>query len=154
MWALHAPALTLTHHPAHAGEAEVVITGAVEEKTTAATGEEGMVEGHTKRIPQKPGWVFGDLALLFNSSRTASVVAKTNISVWALDKKNFLKFVMKHAQVGWCRRGGGGRGGCREGVWSMEFLLSSWVLGACIADRAAEVNGWAGRDGYVWSMEC
>jgi hypothetical protein len=78
-----------------------VITGAVEEKA-AATGEEGMVEGHTRRILQKPGWVFGDLALLFNSSRTASVVAKTNITVWALDKKNFLKFVMKHAQVRGC----------------------------------------------------
>jgi hypothetical protein len=42
--------------------------------------------------------VFGDVALLFNSSRTASVVAKDNITVWALDRKTFLQFVMKHAQ--------------------------------------------------------
>ncbi len=57
------------------------------------------MEGHTVRIPQKPGWVFGDVALLFHSPRTASVMAKTNIVVWALDRKTFLQFVMKHAQV-------------------------------------------------------
>ena len=31
-------------------------------------------------------------------ARTASIVAKTNITVWALSRKTFLKFVMKHAQ--------------------------------------------------------
>ncbi|MEW5320291.1 MAG: hypothetical protein WDW38_011373 [Sanguina aurantia] len=56
------------------GEAEVVISGT------------------------KPGWVFGDVALLFHSPRTASVVAKTNITAWAMDRKTFLQFVMKHAQ--------------------------------------------------------
>jgi len=79
------------------GEAEVVISGAVDQ-SSKGHGEERKVEGHTVRILQKPGWVFGDVALLFNSSRTASVVAKTNITVWALDRKTFLKFVMKHAQ--------------------------------------------------------
>lgn len=51
------------------------------------------------RILQKPGWVFGDVALLFSSSRTASVIAKAPVTVWAMDRKTFLKFVMKHAQV-------------------------------------------------------
>lgn len=80
------------------GEAEVLITGAVDQHAAKAGGEEKKVEGNVIRIPQKPGWVFGDIALLFHSPRTASVVAKTNITVWALDRKTFLKFVMKHAQ--------------------------------------------------------
>ena len=42
--------------------------------------------------------MFGDVALLFHSPRTASVMAKTNITVWAMDRKTFLQFVMKHAQ--------------------------------------------------------
>ena len=80
------------------GEAEVEISGAIDQSAKAHGGEERNVVGHTVRIPQKPGWVFGDVALLFNSSRTASVLAKTNITVWALDRMLFLKFVMKHAQ--------------------------------------------------------
>lgn len=78
------------------GEAEVVISGGADAATKSH--EERQVEGHTVRIPQKPGWVFGDVALLFQSPRTASVVAKTNLVVWAMDRKTFLKFVMKHAQ--------------------------------------------------------
>lgn len=80
------------------GEAEVVISGAVDQQSKPQGGEERKVDGHTVRIPQKPGWVFGDVALLFNSSRTASVMARTNIVVWALDRKTFLQFVMNHAQ--------------------------------------------------------
>ncbi|PNW86201.1 hypothetical protein CHLRE_02g076900v5 [Chlamydomonas reinhardtii] len=78
------------------GEAEVVISGGAD--ASKNHGEERKVDGHTVRIPQKPGWLFGDVALLFHSPRTASVVAKTNITVWAMDRRTFLKFVMKHAQ--------------------------------------------------------
>jgi hypothetical protein len=56
------------------------------------------VEGNAVRIAQGPGWVFGDVALLFNSPRTASVVAATDVVLWALDRVTFLRFVMKHAQ--------------------------------------------------------
>lgn len=80
------------------GEVDVVISGAVDQSAKTNGEEERQVVGHTVRIPQKPGWVFGDIALLFNSSRTASVVAKTNIIIWALDRRTFLQFVMKHAQ--------------------------------------------------------
>jgi cGMP-dependent protein kinase len=66
------------------------------------------VEGHAVRIPQSPGWVFGDVALLFNSPRTASVVASTDVVLYAMDRATFLAFVMKHAQVGF----GGGCVGC------------------------------------------
>lgn len=82
------------------------------------------MEGHAVRIPQGPGWVFGDVALLFNSSRTASVVASSDLVLYAMDRPTFLAFVMKHAQVrgrgGWAwggRQGRGGRGqaGCGVG---------------------------------------
>lgn len=56
------------------------------------------MEGNAVRITQGPGWVFGDVALLFNSPRTASVVAATDVVLWALDRVTFLRFVMKHAQ--------------------------------------------------------
>jgi CRP-like cAMP-binding protein len=46
---------------------------------------------------QRAGWVFGDVALLFNSQRSASVVARSVITVWALERRLFLRFVMKHA---------------------------------------------------------
>jgi CRP-like cAMP-binding protein len=63
------------------------------------SGEESVrVEGNAVRIPQKPGWVFGDVALLFNSPRTASVVAATDVVLWAMDRITFLRFVMRHAQ--------------------------------------------------------
>jgi CRP-like cAMP-binding protein len=61
--------------------------------------EESMrVEGNAVRITQEPGWVFGDVALLFNSPRTASVVAATDVVLWAMDRATFLRFVMRHAQ--------------------------------------------------------
>lgn len=56
------------------------------------------VEGNAVRIPQQPGWVFGDVALLFNSARTASVVAATDVVLWAMDRGTFLRFVMRYAQ--------------------------------------------------------
>ncbi|KAG1669686.1 hypothetical protein FOA52_002070 [Chlamydomonas sp. UWO 241] len=75
------------------GEVDVAICGAM-----GGTISEGELVGRSVRIPQKPGWVFGDVALLFNSSRTASVIARTNVTVWALERATFLEFVMKHAQ--------------------------------------------------------
>lgn len=56
------------------------------------------MEGNAVRITQGPGWVFGDVALLFNSPRTASVVAASDVVLWALDRVTFLRFVTKHAQ--------------------------------------------------------
>jgi cGMP-dependent protein kinase len=51
--------------------------------------------------------VFGDVALLFNSPRTASVVASSDVVLAAMDRATFLQFVMRHAQA----RGGGEEGG-------------------------------------------
>ena len=39
----------------------------------------------------KAGWVFGDTALLFQSPRSASIVASTAIELWAMDRRTFHK---------------------------------------------------------------
>ena len=41
------------------------------------------------KIRKEPGWLFGDVALLFNSQRSASVVAASDISLWALNGRFF-----------------------------------------------------------------
>jgi hypothetical protein len=80
------PAHTHPHQPTHPPT-----------HITTNTEEAVRVEGNEVRIVQHPGWVFGDVALLFNSSRTASVVAATDVVLWAIDRATFLAFVMKHA---------------------------------------------------------
>ena len=49
------------------------------------------VEGNAVRIHKMPGWVFGDVALLFDSPRSASVEAATDCYLWALHRRTFLK---------------------------------------------------------------
>ena len=49
------------------------------------------VEGNTIKIRKTPGWLFGDVALLFASTRSASVVAASDVTVWSLDRRSFLK---------------------------------------------------------------
>lgn len=55
------------------------------------TGVVSQVEGNTVRIHKQPGWLFGDVALLFNSQRSASVVATSDITLWALNRRAFSK---------------------------------------------------------------
>ena len=40
---------------------------------------------------------FGELALMYNVPRAATVMAETNLSLWALDRGSFLSLVMKTA---------------------------------------------------------
>ncbi|WIA31049.1 hypothetical protein OEZ86_001080 [Tetradesmus obliquus] len=80
------------------GSAEVVIMGGLDASAKHGAEEAMRVEGNAVRIPQHPGWVFGDVALLFNSPRTASVVAASDVVLWAMDRATFLRFVMRHAQ--------------------------------------------------------
>lgn len=49
------------------------------------------VEGNIVRIHKQPGWLFGDVALLFHSQRSASVVATNDITLWALSRRAFSK---------------------------------------------------------------
>ena len=87
----------------HTGTAEVVISGAYDRSSArnldGGEEEQQTVQGHTVRILQQPGWAFGDLALLFNSPRTASVVAQSDVAVYCLDRRTFLQVVIKHAEA-------------------------------------------------------
>jgi hypothetical protein len=95
------------------------------------------VEGHAVRIPQSPGWVFGDVALLFNSPRTASVVASSGVVLYAMDRTTFLTLVMRHAQVGgWGVGGGVGVGECR----GVPSGVVGWRL--CVLLVGAGAGGW------------
>jgi len=62
--------------------------------------EEGKVEvtkeGH-KLCNMGPGKVFGELAILYNCTRTASVKALVNCKVWAIDRQCFQSIMMRTA---------------------------------------------------------
>ncbi|KAM9801229.1 cGMP-dependent protein kinase 1-like [Neosynchiropus ocellatus] len=68
--------------------------------------EEGMVEvtkQGKKLCTIGPGKVFGELAILYNCTRTASVTALTDIKLWAIDRQGFQTIMMrtgliKHSQ--------------------------------------------------------
>uniref|UniRef100_A0A3Q3M8P9 cGMP-dependent protein kinase n=2 Tax=Mastacembelus armatus TaxID=205130 RepID=A0A3Q3M8P9_9TELE len=68
--------------------------------------EEGMVEvtkQGRKLCSIGPGKVFGELAILYNCTRTATVTALTDIRLWAIDRQGFQTIMMrtgliKHSQ--------------------------------------------------------
>lgn len=43
-----------------------------------------------------PGESFGELALLYNAPRAATIIANTNCDLWALDRKTFT-YIIKSA---------------------------------------------------------
>jgi CRP-like cAMP-binding protein len=107
-----------------AGEVEVVISGGGASAAVRADEGDRVVEGHAVRITQRPGWLFGDVALLFNTPRTASVVAKSDI------------------KVGGAAGAGAGAAGCPGAA---RLLASSWGSGAAGLVEAAAAA--AGRKG-------
>jgi cGMP-dependent protein kinase len=46
-----------------------------------------------------PGKLFGELAILYNCTRTATIKAKIDTKVWALDRSNFQAIMMNHGIV-------------------------------------------------------
>ncbi|GFS22383.1 cGMP-dependent protein kinase [Elysia marginata] len=59
---------------------------------------EGLLEVHKddKRLGEiKPGGLFGELAILYNCKRTASVKAVTATTLWVLDRRVFQTIMMK-----------------------------------------------------------
>eukprot|EP00803_Ostreobium_quekettii_P004992 evm.model.scf_3495.1 EVM.evm.TU.scf_3495.1 scf_3495:2198-3749(-) len=79
------------------GEVDVVISG-VTEGAGRQDDSHKTVEGNAVRIRKSPGWVFGDVSLVFETPRTACVVAVSNCTLWAMTKPTFLRFVTKHSK--------------------------------------------------------
>jgi cGMP-dependent protein kinase len=46
-----------------------------------------------------PGKVFGELAILYNCTRTATVKAMQNCKIWAIDRQGFQTIMMKNGLV-------------------------------------------------------
>lgn len=69
------------------GTVDVIIAGSGQ---TRRNDSEVSHDGRTIRMHKEPGWVFGDVALLLNSPRSASVVAKTNCALWTLSRGVFI----------------------------------------------------------------
>ncbi|XP_051541562.1 cGMP-dependent protein kinase 1-like isoform X2 [Myxocyprinus asiaticus] len=60
--------------------------------------EEGLVEvtkGGQNLCTIEPGKVFGELAILYNCTRTATVTALTDIKLWAIDRQGFQTIMMR-----------------------------------------------------------
>lgn len=49
-----------------------------------------IIDGENKTLKEyQPGEVFGELALLYNAPRAATITAKEESKLWALDRKTF-----------------------------------------------------------------
>ncbi|XP_078494369.1 cGMP-dependent protein kinase 1-like isoform X1 [Ciona intestinalis] len=67
--------------------------------------DKGQVEVYHKKsgershvIDLNPGTVFGELAILYNCKRTAYVEAKTDVTIWSIDRQLFQTVVKKSGQ--------------------------------------------------------
>ncbi|SGY21037.1 BQ5605_C016g08186 [Microbotryum silenes-dioicae] len=60
-------------------------------------GSSTMAQGEDKKVASYgPGGAFGELALMYNAPRAASVVATSDAVVWALDRVTFRSILMEH----------------------------------------------------------
>lgn len=58
-----------------------------------------VINGETKNLKEyQPGEVFGELALLYNAPRAATITAKVESKLWALDRRTFNFIVKDSAQ--------------------------------------------------------
>ena len=56
-------------------------------------------KGENKHLKvYQPGEAFGELALMYNARRAASIIAKTNCILWSLDRETF-NYIVKDSAV-------------------------------------------------------
>uniref|UniRef100_A0A9J7X532 cGMP-dependent protein kinase n=1 Tax=Cyprinus carpio carpio TaxID=630221 RepID=A0A9J7X532_CYPCA len=60
-----------------------------------AEGSVEVTKGEQKLCTIEPGKVFGELAILYNCTRTATVTALTDIKLWAIDRQGFQTIMMR-----------------------------------------------------------
>uniref|UniRef100_A0A8K9XCK9 Cyclic nucleotide-binding domain-containing protein n=1 Tax=Oncorhynchus mykiss TaxID=8022 RepID=A0A8K9XCK9_ONCMY len=59
------------------------------------TGKVEVTKGGQELCIMDPGKVFGELAILYNCSRTATVTALTDIKLWVIDRQGFQTIMMR-----------------------------------------------------------
>ena len=91
----------------------------------AGRDDDEVTESSSKQtvIRKGAGWLFGILTLLFDSPRSASVLAHGDVVCWSLDRSVFLSFVLKHA----------------KGARAVRFLRKLPLLSALTDDKLVEI---------------
>ena len=71
------------------GTVDLVIAGATE--LSQDDSEVVHLASNKTLLKKGAGWLFGDLTLLFNTPRTASVIASTKVVAWGMDRSTFFQ---------------------------------------------------------------
>ena len=50
-------------------------------------------------VPFLDGGFFGELALMYNQPRAATIVSTSNGVIWGLDRRTFRRIIVKHSQA-------------------------------------------------------
>lgn len=58
-------------------------------------GKVDVLKGSKILCQMGPGKIFGELAILYNCTRTASIKAITNCKLWAIDRNTFQAIMMR-----------------------------------------------------------
>lgn len=66
------------------------------QSTTTTTSNDGEGSESKRVATYGPGGSFGELALMYNAPRAATVIATTNATLWALDRVTFRSILMEH----------------------------------------------------------
>lgn len=61
------------------------------------SGELDVLYGGEKVATIGPGRAFGEIALMYNCPRTATIIAKTPVTLWAMDRSSFRRILMEES---------------------------------------------------------
>ncbi|XP_045926914.1 cGMP-dependent protein kinase 1 isoform X1 [Micropterus dolomieu] len=83
-----------THHPLHF-ITETLFAAHIECSRGLTHGKVEVTKESLKLCTMGPGKVFGELAILYNCTRTATVKTLTNVKLWAIDRQCFQTIMMR-----------------------------------------------------------